>query len=105
MWNYLSVQSQGNLNEVVQISGSLMKSKVETGSQAKFWDQTTTFRTTGNDGILTGESDTGAIFQCTVNYDHDPITIYPGDRPEKVVWTYMWKCWTNICVWENTPVS
>ena len=32
MWNYLSVQTQADLNEVVQISGSLMKSKVETRS-------------------------------------------------------------------------
>lgn len=103
-WNYMSV-SQGDLSEVFPISGSMMKSEVETGSQAKFCGQTTTFSTTKGGGILQGKSDTGAMFSCTEDYDHDPITIFSNNSPEKIIVTYMWKCWTSICAWENTPVS
>ncbi|KAJ5871359.1 uncharacterized protein N7529_003712 [Penicillium soppii] len=104
-WIRTSFYDMFERNDMGFVWGSLMKSKVETGSQATFYDQTTTFRTSGNDGIFRGESDTGATFQCTVDYDHDPITIEMVDRPEKIGWTYMWKCWANINAWENTPVS
>ncbi|KAJ5146324.1 uncharacterized protein N7515_000888 [Penicillium bovifimosum] len=105
LWTYLSVQTHSDFDEMFQISGSLMKSKVEEGSQAKFCGQTTTFSPTGNGDLLKGKSDTGAIFTCTMDNDQDPITLYPSNRPEKIVFSYLWKCWTNICEWEDTPVS